>query len=178
MLVALATALCLSGCGMVNPALGYVIGGLEASADDPRACCDVLRNAPEGWEIAPFGNDVAADWAWELDVAEGWSFIDEALRAGMPDAVPDEIDVDIALAAAETVAHGLGSPTQDDVYTESVSAFVERVGEPPAETVELAQRLVSELLVSDDPISQLYADAGYSHEWEAMLAGILAALSP
>ena len=43
-LVALAAALCLSGCGMVNPALGYVMGGLEASADDPQACCDVYQD--------------------------------------------------------------------------------------------------------------------------------------
>ena len=31
------------------------------------------------WSVEPFGNDVAADWAWELEDESDWGVVDDAL---------------------------------------------------------------------------------------------------
>lgn len=121
------------------------------------------------WSEEPFGNDTAADWALELDGAESWNFVEEALRNGLLDADPSESELEIAVAATETVAHGLGRPTQDDVYTESVAAFAARVGAPPETTIELAKRALTALAKDSSPIAELWASKSDIEEWRDAL---------
>ena len=64
------------------------------------------------WSGEPFGNDVAADFAWELDEQKRWNVVRDALREALRS--KELLDADtacIAIAAAEVVAHGLGRPT-------------------------------------------------------------------
>ncbi|MCC4908605.1 DUF4259 domain-containing protein [Microbacterium sp. cx-59] len=90
------------------------------------------------WSGEPFGNDAAADWASELDSLTDWGAVRAALTAaaGVPDLDADAASC--AIAAAETVAHGIGKPTQNDAYTDSVHSFVERAGRPDDMLVALA----------------------------------------
>lgn len=126
------------------------------------------------WSGEPFGNDSAADWAWELEDASDWSpvrsALDEALAAEGP---IDEDVATFAIAAAEVVAHGLGRATQSDAYTEEVAAFVDRVGVPPEDLVGLA---LSALAVAAGPESELSELWDGSDEWRAANERLVAAL--
>lgn len=124
------------------------------------------------WSAEPFGNDTAADWAWELDGAQDWDVVSEALR----DVLTGEADEDaaaIAIAAAEVVARGLGRRTQDDAYTESAAAFTDRVGTPGAEVVALGREALARATAPDSALAELWeGDA----EWAAANARIAEAL--
>lgn len=96
------------------------------------------------WSGEPFGNDAAADFAWELDGQLRWTLVKEALRDVMHS--HGRIDADtasIAIAAAEVVAHGLGRPTQVDVYTASVVAFTKRARRPSRGLARFACRALA-----------------------------------
>lgn len=105
------------------------------------------------WSAQPFGNDSAADWAWELDQCFDWSIVRNALADALKSDNLVEADVACtAIAAAEVVAHGLGRPTESDAYTEDVTAFVVRIAPPPAELVDLA---ISALAAASGVTSEL-----------------------
>src|SRR5688572_21746098 len=96
------------------------------------------------WSGEPFGNDVAADFAWELDEQKRWNVVKDALREALASREPLDADTaSIAIAAAEVVAHGIGRPTQSDAYTESVESFVRRARKPSGRLVRAAERAVS-----------------------------------
>ena len=126
------------------------------------------------WSGQPFGNDGAADWTFELDDASDWRPVRQALN----DALDGPLDGDVAetaIAAAEVVAHGLGRPTQSDAYTESVSAFVARVGAPPADLVALALAALGTATGPDSELTELWNDADPT-EWREDCAKLEAAL--
>lgn len=120
------------------------------------------------WSGEPFGNDTAADWAWELDETSDWEIVRDTLKQVLE--TGDAIDSDVAsnaIAAAEVVAHGLGRPTQSDAYTESVSAFVARAPKPPSDVVELALAGLSAATSAASELSDLWAESGESNWAEA-----------
>ena len=127
------------------------------------------------WSGEPFGNDEASDWAWELDDAEDWEVVRVVLLDALESDQPLDADVaTLAIAGAETVAHGLGRGTQHDSYTEPVIAFTGRVGPPPAEVAQLA---VGALAVATDPagdLARLWEDD--SAEWQSATSQLEAAL--
>lgn len=113
------------------------------------------------WSVEPFGNDVAADWAWELEDESDWGVIEDALN----DALEDVDDVDqetaiIAIAAAEVIAHGRGRATQRDAYTEEVEAFVSRAGQPDPDLVLLALAAVTAATGPGSELAAQWASAG------------------
>lgn len=119
------------------------------------------------WSGEPFGNDAAADWAWELDDAESWDIVFEALQVVL-DEDPATLDADtagVAIAAAEVVAHHLGRPTQSDAYTDNVSNFVGRAHERPADLVAVALRALDIATAAEGELAELWAedDAGDWH---------------
>lgn len=126
------------------------------------------------WSGEPFGGDGPADWAYELDDAADWTIVREALDT----ALSGELDADVAetaIAAAEVVAHGLGRPTQSDAYTASVTAFVKRVGPPPADLIGLAVAAVGAASGPDSELTELWNDADPS-EWREANEKLEAAL--
>lgn len=128
------------------------------------------------WSAEPFGNDTAADFAWELDEAPSWAIIADAFADAAAEG--DDVDIDtacIAIAAAEVVAHGLGQPTQSDGYTESVDAFVARVGAPESALVDEAVRIVT-VLASSGELAQEWAESD-PDEWREATSRLLAALA-
>ena len=65
------------------------------------------------WSAEPFGNDTAADWAWELEESSDWTVVAQTLQAAL--SADEPIDSDIAttaIAAAEVVAPGLAAATR------------------------------------------------------------------
>jgi hypothetical protein len=129
------------------------------------------------WSGEPFGNDSAADWAWDLSKQTDWQPVRHALREAAN--ASKYIDADIAsnaIAAAETVAHGLGRATQDDAYTESVTAFVARTPKPNDETVQLALAGLAAATGSNSELTDLWAESGET-EWAQANAQIKTALT-
>jgi Domain of unknown function (DUF4259) len=130
------------------------------------------------WSGEPFGNDTAADWALELDDAEDWGIVLNALTAVL-DEDPATVDAEgatIAIAAAEVAAHQLGCPTQSDTYTESVSAFVARAPEPAAEIVAIALKALDVATAGVGELAEVWAEGG-AGEWAAANRQIREALS-
>jgi hypothetical protein len=127
------------------------------------------------WSGDPFGNDSAADWAWELDGQDDWDVVRTVLDAAVEsgDGVDDD-DAVMAIAAAEAVAHGLGRATQDDPYTESVAAFAKRAPEPPADLVQLALDALAVATGPSSGLTELWADDPV--EWNDANAKLEAAL--
>lgn len=123
------------------------------------------------WSGEPFGNDTAADWAWELEDADSWEIVRSALTAVVDGDDFDEEDATLAVAAAEVVAHGLGRPTQEDAYTEEVIAFAKRMVPPSADLVALAQRALVAATATSSPLAELWDG---EQDW-AQTNGLIAA---
>lgn len=127
------------------------------------------------WSGQPFGNDLAADWSFELNDTNDWLIVRSALRAA--DRAPGDLHADdalIGIAAAEVVAHGLGHPTQSDAYTDSASAFVQRAGQPDTELVTLARQALMASTASSE-LRELWNGKDLE-EWEQANAIIQVAL--
>ncbi|PYY47739.1 DUF4259 domain-containing protein [Curtobacterium sp. MCLR17_043] len=128
------------------------------------------------WSAEPFGNDTAADFAWELDGQKRWGVVraalEQATKAG-PD-MGSDIAV-TAIAAAEVVAHGLGRPTQTDAYTESVEAFVGRARKPNRRLTEQARRPVTAAADPAGELAELWAESDGA-EWDEAIARLVARL--
>ncbi|GAA1706487.1 hypothetical protein GCM10009808_25620 [Microbacterium sediminicola] len=112
------------------------------------------------WSVEPFGNDVAADWAWDLEETSQWDVVEDALRDALEDAEVDHETAQIAVAAVEVIAHGLGRRTQCDAYTHEVEEFVVRAGRPPRDLVDLAAASLAAATGPASELSTAWADAG------------------
>lgn len=127
------------------------------------------------WSVEPFGNDVAADWAWELEDESDWSVVDEALADALEDG--EEIDHDtavIAVAAAEVVAHGLGHATQRDAYTEEIDSFIARAGRPTPDTRDLAVAALNAACGSGSELTAAWTgDPGWGEAIEQIRAALI-----
>jgi hypothetical protein len=151
------------------------------------------------WSGEPFGNDTAADWLWELDDSSDWDVVRGALNEAL--ATDDELDADVAsnaIAAAAVVARGIGhagvrktvdadndegdsedesaedEPDDQDVSA-SITAFLDRAGEPPAELVQLALSALDAATGSSSELTELWSDSG-DPEWEKANAAVRAEL--
>jgi Domain of unknown function (DUF4259) len=130
------------------------------------------------WSGEPFGNDTAADWAWELDGEADWDIVLNTLTTVL-DKDPATVDAELAtivIAAAEVAAHQLGRATQSDAYTESVSAFVARAPEPPAGIVAVALEALDVATAPEGELAETWAE-GDPGEWAAANRKIREALS-
>jgi hypothetical protein len=136
--------------------------------------CDLVG----AWSAEPFGNDTAADWAWELDEADNWDLVLDALTGVLAEE-PASVDADVAsvvIAAAEVVAHANGRPTQSDAYTESVTSFVERRPDAPLGIIPVA---LSALAIATSPkgeLAELWSESG-TEEWTRAIVRLRESLS-
>ncbi len=127
------------------------------------------------WSEEPFGNDTAADWAWELDEANSWDVVTDVLQGYLGDGEEDS-DLDaIAVAAAAVVAHGSGLALSDQEDTESVEGFLGRVGAPPASAVTAA-RAALDKVGGDSELAELWGETDEIDDWRATLIRLRDAL--
>jgi Domain of unknown function (DUF4259) len=145
------------------------------------------------WSGEPFGNDTAADWVWELDESSDWDAVRDALDEVLePGDFIDADDASSAIAAAAVVARGLtrgvdqdGAPLttnaddesdddddedendddqDDDDVADSITAFLDRAGEPPVDVVQLALNALNAATGPTSELSDLWAESGDT-EW-------------
>lgn len=123
------------------------------------------------------GNDTAADFALELDGQRRWTVVKAALKEATKAGASIDSDVSqIAIAAAEAVAHGIGRPTQTDAYTQSIEQFVGRARRPGRRLAEQATRAVEVAASTDGELAQLWGESG-SSEWREAITRLVTNLS-
>lgn len=111
------------------------------------------------WSAEPFGNDTAADWAYELEGQTDWNVVRDALRVAA-DTEGSQLDSDaatVAIAAAEVVARCLGR-VPGRAFSDAVTAFVARASAPSAELASLADAAVVHATSDDGELAELWED--------------------
>ncbi|MHA3770522.1 DUF4259 domain-containing protein [Verrucomicrobiota bacterium sgz303538] len=130
------------------------------------------------WGILPFENDDALDWVWELEDAENFSVLEDAL-AHVASATDEEYveaaEAEEALAAAEVVAALLGKKL--GILPEAVSIFLERNRgkAPDAKLVSLAIKAVQRVRTSSE-LKELWEESDDAEKWEAAMDDLLTRL--
>lgn len=124
------------------------------------------------WSVDAFGNDDAADWAYELEDAEDLSPIEEALDAVL--AAGDEYleapTAAVALAAIEALSRLAGTAGEKSSYTEVVDRWVAGTDlVPPVELIDKAQAAIARILSEDSELADLWRE---SDEYDAWLASV------
>lgn len=123
------------------------------------------------WSHEPFGNDDAADWAYELEEAKDLSPVEAALDAVLEnDGYVEAPEATCAVAAVEVIAKVLGRGTQSDAYTESVDRWVKQLRVMPSRALLIkARRALDRILGEESELKELWHE-GDADEWEASLA--------
>ena len=124
------------------------------------------------WSGEPFGNDTAGDWVYELDEADDWQYVREALDAAVASAQVDADTADCAIAAAEVVARGLG---REGAHADTIRHFVGRAGLPDDELVALALAALSAADSPGSELAELWEDAD-PQEWREANAALRSVL--
>ena len=132
------------------------------------------------WSMDAFGNDDAADWAQELEEAEDFSPIEEAIEAvlGVGDEYLEAPEASVAVAAIEVLARLGGSPGEPSVYSEAADQWVARQqARPDAELIDKAQAAIARILAEDSELSELWQESEDYEAWRAGLEALGARLS-
>ncbi|RKS79644.1 uncharacterized protein DUF4259 [Actinomadura pelletieri DSM 43383] len=129
------------------------------------------------WDIGPFDNDVASDFAFDLDEAPAGQravLIARALNAVIPpDGETTSGVAGPAVAAAAVVAAQLpGGPPTDPIYGPQ-----EPVPPLPHELVPLAISVLDRVVAADSEVKQLWADSPKGQLWEEDIARLRAVLA-
>lgn len=128
------------------------------------------------WSYEPFGNDAAADWAFELDDADSWQIVADLLTTYLSATGANEEADQLAVAAAEVIAHGLARQTQDDAYTEPVGEYVERLGPPSEALVSLGIEAIDKV-AAHSALSAAWRETDDDQEWRDSLERLRGALA-
>ncbi len=132
------------------------------------------------WSHEPFGNDSAADWAWELEGQTDFSLVAQAIQSVL-DTGADYLDADVAVeavAAAEVLAKALGRGTQADAYTEEVDAWLKTVTvKPSPELLAQAQAALARVIAPDSELRELWEESEDFPNWETSIRALQAAMA-
>jgi Domain of unknown function (DUF4259) len=118
------------------------------------------------WGSGPFDNDDAADWAWSLTDSADEAVLWAALRAPHPTAWTEAPDTQVAVAAAEVVAAGLGRP--NPALPEEVAAWVATHQLPWADLAGPARQAISAVRASSE-VRDLWVESGDGAAWDATM---------
>lgn len=122
------------------------------------------------WSHEPFGNDTAADWAYELAESHGFNCLEAAFDAVLAaEAEGPEADVgEEAVAAAEVLAKLLGQGSQSDAYTERADAWVAATAlKPSAELRHKAYTALERVLSDASELWELWQESQDGEAWRA-----------
>lgn len=130
------------------------------------------------WGVLPFENDDALDWVWELEDAEDFTVLEDALdqvASAEPDEYVEAPEAEEALAAAEVVAALLGKPLEE--LPEPVDAFLDRNKgkKPDADLVSLAVKAVKRVQSSSE-LKELWEASDDAEKWDEVVEELLSRL--
>ena len=129
------------------------------------------------WAADVFENDVANDWACELEDADDLGLVSAAIQRVLDhDGYLDQDDGCVALGACEVVARCCGHPGQTDAYTERVDEWVSRVRPQPSDALRTqALRAIARVLAGGSELADLWEETG-SEDWKASVNELRARL--
>lgn len=130
------------------------------------------------WDTTPFDNDVAADFANDLDdLSDGEradAVRDALVRAAAEDGYLEADDAEVAVAAAALVAAQCpGGEAVDSAY-----GPVQPLPELPDDLRPLAVQALDNVLADDSELKELWAEASDARQWQlgvSQLRQVLAA---
>jgi hypothetical protein len=127
------------------------------------------------WSHESFGNDIACDWAADLqegdDIVPVVAALDAVLDIG--DDYLEAPEASEAIAAAEVVARLQGRFGVRDAYSEGLDAWVARVGiAPTPELAAKARRALDRIVTEPSELLELWEDSGEPGEWHAAVADL------
>ena len=119
------------------------------------------------WSVDAFGNDDAADWAFELAISDDLSLVEAAINGALADSdYLDAADAAIALAAIEVIARLNGNWGDRNAYTEPVDAWIAQVNvQPEPELLARARAAIDRILSEDSEMLELWQDSGDYEAW-------------
>ena len=123
------------------------------------------------WGTGSFENDDAMDWVIELEDAEGFQFLADALETVLEqkDDLPEAADCSVAICAAEVVAGLLGNPSDD--LPEEVMEWMEGQPDPSEVLLKLANNTLN-LILKNSELRQLWEDTDDYEEWREIVLDI------
>ncbi len=124
------------------------------------------------WSVDAFGNDDAADWAYELEEADDLEPIEAAIEEVL--AVGREYleapQAAIALAAVEVLARLCGKPGERNSYTEAADEWAASIAiKPSVELVDKAQAAIARIVGDNSELKELWQG---SDEYGAWLSSV------
>ncbi len=120
------------------------------------------------WSVDAYGNDDAADWAYELEEAEDLTPVEEAIQAVL--SVGEEYleapEATVALAAIEVLARLAGNWGERNSYTETIDKWVEQTtAVPTPEILDNARSAIDRILGENSELRELWEDSGDYEAW-------------
>lgn len=125
------------------------------------------------WAVDAFGNDTAADWAWELEEADDLSFVERTLDKAI---VPDDTYLEApeaaeALAATEVVARLQGNWGMRNAYSEHADKWVEANRfSPDGNLIGKAHRVLDRVVGPNSELEELWRESPKHANWLAAVA--------
>lgn len=121
------------------------------------------------WGALAFDNDDAADWAFELEVADDLSPVESAFDAvEESEDYLEAPDAANALAACEVLARLNGKPGYQNAFTEKVDEWVAAHPQsPPAALLKRANAVIDRILGEESELKELWAEGGQMDAWLA-----------
>lgn len=120
------------------------------------------------WGHRAFENDVASDWAYDLEDTSDLSLV-ESTFADLEGIGGDSLGQDIgcnALAACEVLARCLGNTGYRDAYTENVDAWVASHSQKPSpELLKRASAAIQRILGNHSELRDLWEESDEFEQW-------------
>lgn len=120
------------------------------------------------WDVGTFDNDVALDWAWELEKVDDLLVVKKALaRANVgQDEYVESGEACEALAACEVIALLKGKRAARTTYPDEIDKWVEsHPTSPPQELVESAVQAIERILSPKSGLLELFEESESLDAW-------------
>lgn len=132
------------------------------------------------WGVKTFDNDVASDWALDLEDSRDLSVVQAALKAVLS-CGNDYLDGDVAcegLAACEVIARLQGRWGPRDAYTRAIDEWVQLHPQaPPAALLREALLVVDRVLRAPSELLDVWRDSPDLGAWQRSVSELRARLA-
>ena len=120
------------------------------------------------WGVGNFDNDIACDWAYDLEECPDLSVIEKAVNAVFDE---EYIDADVgceALAAIDTLARLKGNSGVKNSYTEGIDNWVSSNKiDAPNELIEKSKKALSLVTSDSSELYELWEESEEFDNWKA-----------
>ena len=131
------------------------------------------------WSVEPFGNDHAADWAYELEEADDLTPIEAAIEAVL-EVGEDYLEApegEIALAAIAVLARLHGASAEHAPISPSAEEWVKKIETSPDEELrDKAVAAIDRILADESELRDLWEESNEYEEWKSSVQQLRASV--